>query len=173
MTQVLGYRSFGVQGGDWGSIIASRVGHAYPKSVIGVHLNMVALGPPEGRKALGSGEEAKRFLDGAKKFQSNESGYQQIQGTKPQTLAYGLNDSPAGLAAWIVEKFRTWSDCGGDVESRFIKDQLLTNITMLTGSRRASIHPPACTTRSDTALIVWPPASASRRPPASRCFPAR
>ncbi len=130
MTQVLGYRRFGVQGGDWGSIIASRIGHAYPSAVIGVHLNMVALGPPEGRKALGGGEDAKRFLEGAKKFRDNESGYQQIQGTKPQTLAYGLNDSPAGLAAWIVEKFRTWSDCKGNVESRFTKDQLLTNITI-------------------------------------------
>ena len=61
-------------------------------------------------------------------FQKNETGYQQIQGTKPQTLGYGLNDSPAGLAAWIVEKFRTWSDCNGDVESRFTKDELLTNV---------------------------------------------
>jgi microsomal epoxide hydrolase len=61
-------------------------------------------------------------------FQKNETGYQQIQGTKPQTLGYGLNDSPAGLAAWIVEKFRTWSDCDGDVEKRFSKDELLTNV---------------------------------------------
>jgi microsomal epoxide hydrolase len=61
-------------------------------------------------------------------FQKNETGYQQIQGTKPQTLGYGLTDSPAGLAGWIVEKFRTWSDCDGDVESRFTKDELLTNI---------------------------------------------
>jgi len=98
--------------------------------VIGVHLNMVALGPPEGRKALAGDEDSKRFLDGMKRFTSEETGYQQIQGTKPQTLAYGLNDSPAGLAAWIVEKFRTWSDCGGDVESRFTRDQLLTNITI-------------------------------------------
>ncbi|MGZ3675198.1 MAG: epoxide hydrolase, partial [Ktedonobacterales bacterium] len=59
-----------------------------------------------------------------------ESAYQAIQRTKPQSLAYGLNDSPAGLAAWIVEKFREWSDCGGDVESRFTKDELLTNISL-------------------------------------------
>jgi microsomal epoxide hydrolase len=130
MTQVLGYQRFGVQGGDWGAIIASRIGHAYPKDVIGVHLNMVALGPAEGRKALADDAESKRFLDGMRKFSEEETGYQQIQGTKPQTLAYGLNDSPAGLAAWIVEKFRTWSDCSGDLESRFTKDQLLTNITI-------------------------------------------
>src|SRR5439155_19511286 len=64
------------------------------------------------------------------RFRRGESSYQWIQGTKPQTLAYALNDTPAGLAAWIVEKFRTWSDCGGDVERRFNKDQLLTNVTI-------------------------------------------
>jgi microsomal epoxide hydrolase len=60
-------------------------------------------------------------------FQRQETGYQWIQGTKPQTLGYRLNDSPAGLAGWIVENFRTWSDCGSDVERRFTKDELLTN----------------------------------------------
>ncbi len=63
-------------------------------------------------------------------FLEEETGYQRIQGTKPQTLGYALNDSPAGLAAWIVEKFRTWSDCGGDVERRFTKDELLTNVML-------------------------------------------
>jgi microsomal epoxide hydrolase len=73
-------------------------------------------------------------------FQKEETGYQQIQGTKPQTLGYGLTDSPAGLAAWIVEKFRTWSDCGGDVETRFTKDELLTNVMIywITGSITSS-----------------------------------
>ncbi len=64
------------------------------------------------------------------RWQQDEGGYSHIQGTKPQTLSYGLNDSPVGLAAWIVEKYRTWSDCGGDVEKRFTKDELLTNITI-------------------------------------------
>ena len=63
-------------------------------------------------------------------WQAAEGGYSHIQGTKPQTLSYGLNDSPAGLAAWIIEKYRTWSDCGGDVEKRFTKDELLTTITI-------------------------------------------
>ena len=70
------------------------------------------------------------MLERFTRFQKEETGYMQIQGTKPQTLGYGLNDSPAGLAAWIVEKFRTWSDCAGDVERRFSKDRLLTNITL-------------------------------------------
>jgi microsomal epoxide hydrolase len=73
-------------------------------------------------------------------FFDNERGYFQIQSTKPQTLGYGLNDSPAGLAAWIVEKFRSWCDCDGDVEKKFTKDDLLTNITLYwaTGSSTSS-----------------------------------
>src|SRR5258706_7699087 len=75
-------------------------------------------------------EEEARYLEELAEFQREETGYQLIQGTKPQTLAYGLTDSPAGLAAWIVEKFRTWSDCNGDVECRFSKDVLLTNVML-------------------------------------------
>ncbi len=73
-------------------------------------------------------EQERTELADARRFVKDETGYQRIQGTKPQTLAYALNDSPVGIAAWIVEKFRTWSDCDGDVERRFTKDQLLTNV---------------------------------------------
>src|SRR4029453_8145772 len=88
-------------------------------------------------------EEEKKYLDELGYFLKEETGYQMIQGTKPQTVAYGLTDSPVGLAAWIVEKFRTWSDCGGDVERRFTKDQLLTNITIywVTGAIGSSFWP--------------------------------
>ena len=131
MTEVLGYKHYAVQGGDWGSIIASRIGQVYQPSLYGIHITMIGVGPAEGRrKAASLTKEEKDFLAAYEKFRHEELGYQAIQGTKPQTLAYGLNDSPAGLAAWIVEKFRTWSDCGGDVERRFTKDQLLTNITI-------------------------------------------
>ncbi len=75
-------------------------------------------------------EAEKGLLKQREDWLAAEGGYSHIQGTKPQTLAYGLNDSPAGLAAWIVEKYRTWSDCGGDVEKRFTKDELLTTITI-------------------------------------------
>jgi len=127
MTGVLGYTRFGTQGGDWGAFIATHLGFAFPEHVTGIHINMVAAVPhPENRKNLSSEEE--KFLKQSKHFFQEEAGYQGIQGTKPQTLAYGLNDSPAGLAAWIVEKFRTWSDCNGVVERRFTKDELLTNI---------------------------------------------
>jgi len=128
MAEVLGYRRFAVQGGDWGAAIASQIGEACAPSLFGIHVNMIAAGPAEGRSASELTPEEKVFLADLEKFRAAETGYQWIQGTRPQTLAYGLNDSPAGLAAWIVEKFRTWSDCHGDIESRFSKDKLLTNV---------------------------------------------
>ncbi|PYQ10520.1 MAG: hypothetical protein DMF80_23850 [Acidobacteria bacterium] len=83
------------------------------------------------------------YLEELQHWEREEAGYQWIQGTRPQTLAYGLTDSPVGLAAWIVEKFRTWSDCGGDVERRFTKDVLLTNIMLywVTGAINSSFWP--------------------------------
>jgi pimeloyl-ACP methyl ester carboxylesterase len=128
MTAVLDYPRFATQGGDWGAMVASLIGHLYTPDVIGVHVNFVALAPPEGARAKDLDEDEKKFLADLAAFRQDEMGYMQIQGTKPQTLAYALNDSPAGLAAWIVEKFRTWSDCDGDVERRYTKDQLLTNV---------------------------------------------
>lgn len=128
----LGYGRYGAQGGDWGSGVASWLGHENPDNVIGIHLNMVGGGPPASMPNPEDGIpewELKRHKERAAWWQG-ENAYGNIQGTKPLTLAYGLNDSPAGLAAWIVEKFRTWSDCDGDIESRFTKDQLLTNIML-------------------------------------------
>ena len=130
MTDVLGYSRFAAQGGDWGSAIVSRLGEVYASSLYGIHLNMVIAAPARGREAGELSAAEKAFLAEVEKWRREETGYQWIQGTKPQTLAYGLNDSPAGLAAWIVEKFRSWSDCGGDLERRFTKDQLLTNVTI-------------------------------------------
>jgi pimeloyl-ACP methyl ester carboxylesterase len=129
MTDVLGYKRYGAQGGDWGSAITSRLGEVHGDSLFGIHLNMVFVGGHTQQDGELS-EDEKIFLADMDRFRREETGYQWIQGTKPQTLAYALNDSPAGLAAWIVEKFRTWSDCGGDVEQRFSKNQLLTNITI-------------------------------------------
>src|SRR5215469_15535213 len=129
MTQVLGYGRYAAQGGDWGAAITSRLGEVHGESLYGIHLNAVFVGA-RGREESELSEEERIFLADMDRFRREETGYQWIQGTKPQTLAYALNDSPAGLAAWIVEKFRTWSDCGGDVERRFSKDQLLTNVTI-------------------------------------------
>ena len=100
--------------------------------------------PPRGRTA-GAADRRGGAVPAASltHWLREETGYQWIQGTKPQTLAYGLTDSPVGLAAWIVEKFRTWSDCGGDVERRFSKDELLTNVMLywVTGAINSSFWP--------------------------------
>jgi pimeloyl-ACP methyl ester carboxylesterase len=128
----LGYRRFGAQGGDWGAMVSTYLGARHPAEVLGIHLNMVLALPDDPQKPDLTGVTQEEMVDlmHAQQFLKEETGYQRIQGTKPQTLAYALNDSPAGLAAWIVEKFRTWSDCGGDVERRFSKDELLTNIML-------------------------------------------
>jgi microsomal epoxide hydrolase len=131
LMQGLGYRRFGAQGGDWGALVSTYLGYRHAPQLAGVHLNMVIAFPPDAANpAAGLTQEELIPLMEAQQFLKEETGYQRIQGTKPQTLAYALNDSPAGLAAWIVEKFRTWSDCGGDVERRFSKDELLTNIML-------------------------------------------
>jgi pimeloyl-ACP methyl ester carboxylesterase len=126
----LGYTRYGAQGGDWGAIATAWLGHVDPKHCAGIHMNMIIAGPPAGvaNPMEGVSAEEQAWLAEGGAFLKAETGYQQIQGTKPQTLGYGLNDSPAGLAAWIVEKFRSWSDCGGNVETRFTKDELLTNV---------------------------------------------
>ncbi len=131
MSENLGYQRFGAQGGDWGASVTAKLGLSHADKVIGIHTTSVTrptpyLGP--GSKPLSEAEEI--LLQQRRDWQAAEGGYAHIQGTKPQTLSYGLNDSPAGLAAWIVEKYRTWSDCGGDVEKRFTKDELLTTITI-------------------------------------------
>jgi microsomal epoxide hydrolase len=105
------------------------LGYAYPQSLIGIHLNLVPVAPhPSERTNLSAAEEA--FITESEAWRTEETGYQWIQGTKPQTLAYALNDSPAGLAAWITEKFYSWTDSHGDIESRVSKDALLTNIML-------------------------------------------
>ncbi len=111
--------------------MSTYLGARHAEAVVGVHLNMVVALPPDpANPADGLTQEELIALMQLQQFLEEETGYQRIQGTKPQTLGYALNDSPAGLAAWIVEKFRTWSDCGGDVERRFTKDELLTNVML-------------------------------------------
>jgi microsomal epoxide hydrolase len=129
MTEVLGLVRFGAQGGDWGAFITARLGYTYPENLIGIHLNMVPVAPhPSERTNLSAAEKA--FITESEAWRAEETGYQWIQGTKPQTLAYALNDSPAGLAAWIAEKFSSWTDAHGDIERRVSKDALLTNIML-------------------------------------------
>lgn len=123
----LGYPRFAAHGVDVGSSVTNLLGLEYPERIVGVHVTYPAepyLGP--GAAALS--ERERLFLEGRPPGQEAEGGYTHIQRTKPLTLSYGLNDSPVGLAAWIIEKFRAWSDCGGDIERRFAKDDLLTTV---------------------------------------------
>src|SRR6267142_1534723 len=127
MTEKLGYRHFGAHGGDWGSTVTEQLARSHSDSVVAIHLTDVPFGhvfqKPDGPSAA----EVK-FFKNNEQWMQKEGAYALIQSTKPLSLAQGLNDSPAGLAAWIVEKFRSWSDCGGNIESRFTKDELLTQI---------------------------------------------
>jgi pimeloyl-ACP methyl ester carboxylesterase len=129
----LGYPRFAAAGGDVGSFIAAQLGHKYAERMIGIHLHtpgtlefMTGGGWDEADYAP---EEAP-FLNRMHRIRASESGHFVIQSTKPQTLAIGLNDSPAGLLAWIVDKRRNWSDCDGEVEHRFSKDDLLDTVML-------------------------------------------
>lgn len=127
MTDVLGYPRFGAQGQDIGASLTIRLGWLHGDVVAGIHLPGVLAFPPPGQPLS---EEGTSFNERRQQWQATEGAYAMEQGTKPQTLASGLNDSPIGLAAWIIEKYRSWSDCDGDVEKRFTKDELLTTVTL-------------------------------------------
>jgi microsomal epoxide hydrolase len=140
MTDVLGYQCFGAHGGDWGAFVTSRLGYQFERYLAGIHLNMLPV--RSDRKILETSEE-KVFLAQLGEWLKEETGYQWIQGTRPTTLAFGLTDSPVGLAAWIVEKFRAWTDNSGEPDSAVSLDEMLTNITLywVTGAIGSSFWP--------------------------------
>ena len=142
MTDVLGYERYAAQGGDWGAFIATCLGAFHAERVAGIHLTLLAAGR-DGTPAATPTDDERRYLDELEHWEKEETGYQWIQGTKPQTLAYGLTDSPVGLLAWILEKFRTWTDCGGDPVRHIGRDTILTNVTIywVTGAINSSFWP--------------------------------
>lgn len=129
----LGYGRFASAGGDWGSFISAQLGHKYAERVIGIHIHTPApldfLSGGMFDAADYAADEA-HLIEKMLAFRGSETGYFALQTTKPQTPAVALNDSPAGLLAWLVEKRRRWSDCHGDVESRFSKDELLDTVML-------------------------------------------
>jgi len=125
----LGFERYGVQGGDWGAIIGTVLARQQPEAVIGLHVNFVHPAPPPPAGETASEEEL-AYRSFQNKFQAEETGYSQIQKTRPQTLAYAQQDSPVGLLAWILEKFWAWSDHGDDLWEAFNKDRLLTNVML-------------------------------------------
>lgn len=122
----LGYGRYGAQGGDWGAQVATALGVLDAGHCAAIHLTMPLADPPSEPVELSAADEAD--LAAMARFRREESGYAAVQSTRPQTLGAALNDSPTGLAAWIVEKFRSWSDCDGHPENAFTRDQLLTNV---------------------------------------------
>jgi len=136
----LGYSRYGVQGGDWGGIISRIIALNDAQHVAGLHLNFCIAPAPTGvsNPLEGVPEAEVALMNATNARMENERAYQQIQGTKPQTLGVGLTDSPAGLASWIVEKFHAWCDCGDNIESRFSKDDLLTNVMIYWATETAA-----------------------------------
>jgi pimeloyl-ACP methyl ester carboxylesterase len=142
MTDVLGYPKFAAQGGDWGGFVTTRLGYAHAAKLHGIHVNLLAVRRDPGMVANPTPEE-KKYLEHLNHFIKEETGYQIIQGTKPTTLAFGLTDSPAGLAAWIAEKFHSWTDNDGSIESAVSRDDMLANIMLywVTGAIGSSFWP--------------------------------
>jgi microsomal epoxide hydrolase len=128
----LGYERYGAQGGDLGAGISRQLALDDSEHVAGLHLNLCTADPPDPSNPTAGVPAAEIALmrERAAFWTEEERGYSHIQGTKPQTLGYSLNDSPVGLAAWIVEKYRSWCDCDGNPETKFSKDELLTTITI-------------------------------------------
>jgi pimeloyl-ACP methyl ester carboxylesterase len=138
----LGYDRYGAQGGDWGSMVTADLGRIDPEHVAGVHLNMPVAGPP-----ASGGEPTEADMAAFAAFEEYRkwgTGYSKQQSTRPQTLGYGLVDSPAGQCAWIVEKFWAWTDCDGHPENALTRDQLLDNVMLYwlpaTGASSARLY---------------------------------
>ena len=131
LMEALGYPRFGAQGGDWGAGISTWAARQHPDRVVGLHLNYIpgSFRPWVDDEASLTREE-RAFLGEKQRWSDEEGAYGHIQATRPGTLGIGLTDSPAALAAWILEKLRSWSDCDGDLESRFTLDEVLANVTL-------------------------------------------
>lgn len=141
MHDELGFERYVAHGGDLGAGITSRLAEAYPDAVAAIHLMAVA--SPAAYDPASLTPEETEYLDSVRTWTAEEGGYQHEQGTRPLTLSYGLADSPTGLLAWIVEKYRAWSDCGGDLSARFDDDFLLTQASLYwyTGTISTSFRP--------------------------------
>ena len=142
MTEVLGCERFAAQGGDWGAFACSSLGVHHPEKLIGLHQNLIAI-QPDPNPVANATEAERRYAAEIAHWLDAETGYTLIQATRPQTLAYGLSDSPAGLAAWIVEKFHVWTDNDGDLESAVDRDRMLANVSLywFTGAIGSSFWP--------------------------------
>lgn len=137
----LGYNRYFAQGGDWGSAVTTQIGARDPEHCAGIHLNMVTVRPDPVDNLT---EREKSAIAGLQYYQDWDSGYSKEQSTRPQTVGYGLVDSPAGLAAWILEKFWAWTDCNGHPENALTRDEMLDDIMLYwlpgTGASSARLY---------------------------------
>jgi pimeloyl-ACP methyl ester carboxylesterase len=142
LMQGLGYERYGAGGGDFGAGVASVMALDEPDRMLGIHLSNLELAPVLDDTSRPLSEAERAYLADQAAWDSRERGYSAIQSTRPQTLGYALTDSPVGLAAWILEKWRSWADTGGDVEGRFGRDVLLTIVTLywVTGTITTSMR---------------------------------
>ena len=179
MTEALGYQGYLAQGGDWGGAISSWLGYEHAPACQAIHINILTMRHADGPKGPEEQAWAARF----EQEQELENGYRTQQATKPQTLSYAMNDSPVGVAAWIIEKFNSWSDTeGDDIESVHTKDELLTNIMIylvtgtfnsaswiyygrreeggrLLGTDGKRVEVPTACALFPAELLAWPPRS--------------
>jgi pimeloyl-ACP methyl ester carboxylesterase len=125
----LGYRRYAAQGGDWGAMVTTCIGIQDPENCLGIHLNM-PIAPPDPATLGDLTEREKSALAGMQHYNDWDSGYSKQQSTRPQTVGYALTDSPAGQAAWVIEKFWSWTDCAGHPENVLTRDELLDNVML-------------------------------------------
>jgi epoxide hydrolase len=139
----LGYRRYAAQGGDWGAMVTTCIGIQDPENCLGIHLNM-PIAPPDPATLGDLTEREKSALAGMQHYNDWDSGYSKQQSTRPQTVGYALTDSPAGQAAWILEKFWSWTDCDGHPENVLTRDELLDNVMLYwlpgTGASSARLY---------------------------------
>lgn len=147
----LDYQRYAAQGGDWGSAVTTALGALDPAHCAGIHVTMAMTGRP--RNVDNPSLEEAHALQRAKLYQAWDSGYAKQQSTRPQTLGYGLTDSPAGQAAWILEKFQAWTDCDGRLESILGRDELLDNVMLYW----------VTATATSSARLYWESFGAKRR----------
>lgn len=138
----LGYERYGAHGGDFGAGVATYMALSEPERIIGVHMSTPELDPYTGPGTPPLTEAEQAYVGKVERWDETERGYSAVQSTRPQTLGYALNDSPAGLAAWVLDKWRSWSDSGGDLDGTFGRDALLTMLTLwwATGSITSSMR---------------------------------
>jgi pimeloyl-ACP methyl ester carboxylesterase len=143
LMQRLGYARYVAQGGDWGAMVTTRIGIQDPAHCAGIHLNM-PIAPPDPATMNDLTDKEKAALAGMQHYNDWDSGYSKQQSTRPQTVGYGLVDSPAGQAAWILEKFWAWTDCNGHPENALTRDELLDNVMLYwlpgTGASSARLY---------------------------------